>query len=442
MGSPLAEPSIGTVPTVAVDDGDAPDIAGQPTGSRTDADDLERDLGVDSNAGSEGLLDTVLEAVVDAPPAQVVDLDWRVPLVTLAAVVFLVGIFTLLTATPVATRLLVLAVLLSLAVDPIVIRIQRLTKLGRGAAVALLCGVGLAAGVLGVVVFGPATVEQARSFQEDLPEVVDQLTSIPVIGPVLDDNDVPQQIEEWLSQLPKRLSGTSDLISNAAEAVTTALLEAVAMALVMLALLVDGPMLVARAQALVPQARRARANRFGTIVYEVVGRYFAGSLVLAALQGLAVLVTGLVLSVPLSPLLAFWAALWNLVPQIGGAVGGITFVAVAFTVSPTTGVLAGVIFMIYLTFANNVLLPVIIGRSVDISPFTTMVAAISGFAIAGIVGAMLAAPIFGAGKAMYFELRPQMRPAAEPPPEPPPLSDAPREPGRLRRALGRVGRRH
>ncbi len=374
-----------------------------------------------------------------------VDLDWRVPLVAMAAVVLLLGVVTLLTATPVATRLLVLAVLLSLAVDPIVLRIQRHTRLRRGPAVALLCGVGLAVGVVGVMAFGPATVEQARSFQQDLPKVVDQLTSIPAVGPVLADNDVPRKIEDWVSQLPKQLSGQSDLISNAAEAVTTAMLEAVAMALVMLALLVDGPMLITRVQALVPRARRARVNRFGTIVYEVVGRYFAGSLVLAALQGLAVLVTGLILGVPLSPLLAFWAALWNLVPQIGGAVGGITFVAVAFTVSPTTGVLAAVVFMIYLTFANNVLLPIIIGRSVDISPFTTMVAAISGFAIAGIVGAMLAAPVFGAGKAMYFELRPDKRPPAPPPPAPAPpeaaSDDTPRDPGALRRTLAKIGRR-
>ena len=110
------------------------------------------------------------------------------------------------------------------------------------------------------------------------------------------------------------------------------------------------------------------------------------------LQGLQVLVTGLVLGVPLSPLLAVWAAVWNLVPQLGGAIGGIVFVLVAFTQGATTGIIAGVIFMVYLTFANNVLLPVILGKAVDISPLTTMVATIAGFSIGGIIGAMLAVP--------------------------------------------------
>ncbi|MCX7621804.1 MAG: AI-2E family transporter [Acidimicrobiales bacterium] len=430
---------------MAVDDGDVPQPAGQPSPSTTgpepsQAVGRDSETGRDPEANSEQSLDTLLDAVVETAPAQVVDLDWRVPLVALAAVAFLISVVTLLTATPAATRLLVLAVLLSLAIDPVVVRVQRLTKLRRGHVVALLCGTGLAVAVLGVLFFGPGTVDQARSFQDDLPRVLDQLTSIPVIGPILDENDVPHQIQQWLSKLPKQLSGQAHLLSNAAEVVTTGLLEAVAMTLVMVALLIDGPMLVARVQMLVPRDRQERARRFGRIIYDVVGRYFAGSLVLAGLQGLAVLVTGLVLGVPLSPLLAVWAALWNLVPQIGGAVGGITFVAVAFTVSPTAGVLAGAVFMVYLTFANNVLLPVIIGRSVDISPFTTMVAAISGFAVAGIVGAMLAAPVFGAGKAMYFEIRPHMRPKREQ------LENradkaAPPPPGRLRRALSRVGRR-
>jgi predicted PurR-regulated permease PerM len=118
-----------------------------------------------------------------------------------------------------------------------------------------------------------------------------------------------------------------------------------------------------------------------------------------------VLITGLALGVPLSPLLALWAAVWSLVPQIGGAIGGITFVAVALTQGVTEALVAGAVFMVYLVFANNVLLPVIIGRAVDISALSTMAATIVGFTLGGIVGAMVAVPLVGAGKAMVVELR-------------------------------------
>ena len=50
-----------------------------------------------------------------------------------------------------------------------------------------------------------------------------------------------------------------------------------------------------------------------------MGRYFAGSLLVALLPGLYVLTIGLVLGVPLAPLLGLWVAVFDLVPQIGGA---------------------------------------------------------------------------------------------------------------------------
>jgi predicted PurR-regulated permease PerM len=198
-------------------------------------------------------------------------------------------------------------------------------------------------------------------------------------------------------------------------------------------LLIDGPWLVRGGRLLIPPSRRNTAHRLGTILGQVIGRYFAGSLLLAVLQGIQVLITGILLGVPLSPLLAVWAAVWNLVPQVGGAIGGVVFVLVAFTQGATTGVIAAVVFMAYLTFANNVLLPVILGRAVNISPLTTMVATIGGFAVGGIVGAMVAVPLLGAGKAMYIEIRKDPSMIGEEPP--------PRPRGLVQKSVHRVRRR-
>lgn len=334
-----------------------------------------------------------------------VDLDWRSVLMAAAAGIIVLFLIGLAGAAPVAVQIVVLASILALAANPVVNRLQQITRLGRSATVALLCSVGLL--VVGIVVtlFGPATVEQARAFQDDLPRVINELDSLPIVGPVLRDNNVPQQVEQWVSQLPKQLAGKTTEITSAAEAITAGFVQALFVFLVMLALLIDGPRLAQRVGVLVPVRRRVMTARLGGAAYRVVGRSFAGSLVLAFLQGAQVLITGLILGVPLSPLLALWAGLWNLVPQIGGAVGGITFVLVAFTVSPTAGLIAGAVFFAYMMFSNNVLLPLIVGKATDISPFTTMVAAVAGFAIGGILGAVLAIPFIGAGKAMYRELR-------------------------------------
>lgn len=353
-----------------------------------------------------------------ASVTQVVDLDANSVIVAVLAVVGLVAIIAI-ARSGFTTTLVGLGALFAFALDPVVVRTQERFRMRRGFAVAILVGATLLVVGGTVAILGPQTVEQARSFQDDLPRVVNDLGTLPVAGPRLVENRVPENIQRWAAKLPKQLAGDTSQITNAAETVTAVLLNALAVALIMVALLVDGPYLVGGLQRLIPPNRRATAHRLGAILGRVIGRYFAGSLLLATMQGVQVLITGIVLGVPLSPLLAVWAAVWNMVPQIGGAIGGIMFVLVAFTQGATTGVIAAVVFMVYLTFANNALLPVILGRAVDISPLTTMVATIGGFSVAGVVGAMVAVPILGAGKAMYFELRPSAQPKVRRPDRPP-----------------------
>src|SRR5690606_38462231 len=126
-----------------------------------------------------------------------------------------------------------------------------------------------------------------------------------------------RRIETWAADLPRDLGGETAPLTNAAEVVTAALLASIGTAVLLVALLVDGPWLVATAQRAIPARRRESIQRYGAIVGRVIGRYFAGSLVLAALQAAQVLITGLLLGVSLSPLLVVWAGVWNMVPQIG-----------------------------------------------------------------------------------------------------------------------------
>ena len=72
----------------------------------------------------------------------------------------------------------------------------------------------------------------------------------------------------------------------------------------------------------------------GRIVYATFGSYFAGSLFVAVLAGLVTLSTGLLLGVPLAPVAALWTTFTNLIPQIGGALGGSFFVLLALTQGP------------------------------------------------------------------------------------------------------------
>src|SRR5207245_10856120 len=101
--------------------------------------------------------------------------------------------------------------------------------------------------------------------------------------------------------------------------------------------------------------QREEADRIGRIASRAVGRYAVASLLIATSTGAVVLITGLALGVPLAPLAAVWAALWDLVPQVGGAVGGASLVVLALTQGSGDALVAFVVFFVYLPLRNPVL---------------------------------------------------------------------------------------
>ena len=344
------------------------------------------------------------------------ELDWRSVAAALAGFVGLVALTGLARSAPRTITSVIVGSLLALALNPLVTMVQRRLGGRRALAVsAVLAGITVAFATIALLL-GPPAVRQADRLRDEAPKAVQRLGDLPVVGKSLVKAGAPEKVQRWIEELPDRLSRNADRVVKTGQAVVGGMVAAIITLLVAVALLLDGERLVDRAGRFLPDSRREQARRMARLAYDVVGHYIAGSLLVAAIAGLAILTVGLIVHVPLTPLLAIWVAMFDLVPQIGGAVGGIPFVALAFTRSPTAGVICVVFFVLYLQFENHLLQPVIVGKAVHLSPPTTMIAALVGASAMGVVGALVAVPLVGAAKAVYLELRP------EPTPEPQPSS--------------------
>jgi predicted PurR-regulated permease PerM len=335
-----------------------------------------------------------------------VDLDWRSVVVLIAFFVGLVALRGLAHETPRTLTWLALAGLLALALNPLVAATQRRTHLGRPAAVTIVVTAVVGLLAIAIALLAPPAIHQARRLSSDVPRVTRQLGQLPLVGKRLRDNHVPEKARAWVEELPHRLARDPRGIGKAGKRLAGGAASAIITVLLAITLLLDGERIVRNVRRMIPPPRQAQADRVARLAYSVVGRYVAGSLVVAAIAGTAVLIVGLVLGVPLSPLLGVWVALFDLVPQIGGAVGGIPFVFLGFTHSAETGVICAVFFVLYLQFENHILSPLVVGKAVSLSPPATMIAALVGVSAAGVVGGLLAVPVVGAAKAVYLELRP------------------------------------
>jgi putative heme transporter len=335
-------------------------------------------------------------------PAGVVRID-AVTTVFIAAGVLLAMAFLGLvrTSQSVLTPLL-LGVLFGLALDPVVGVVRRRLRCSRAIAT-LAVAVVLTVVFAGVVfLLGPRAVEQASTFADDIPKTIEQFYSWPVIGERLEQSDAVGQIDEFVQDLPTRFD--TDSISNLASRLLGGIAATLLVLVTTVAVLLDGDAIVHRARRLVPPSRRDRADDVGRIVYRSVARYFAGSITVALLNGTVILTAGLILGVPLAPLAAIWSAITNLIPQIGGLLGGSFFVLLAFSQGPLTGVIALAIFLGYQQLENHVIQPTVIGRAVHLTPPTTMLAALIGGAAAGVPGALVATPLLGAVKSVWLDV--------------------------------------
>jgi putative heme transporter len=369
------------------------------------------------------------EGAVNGEPTVRLELDPRGALTIVGGVLVAFAIFAIAREAPDMLTRIAIGVLLALALNPIVVAVQRRLDCRRGMA-AVIVGTGMVA-VFAVVVFllGPPAVRQARTFSEDVPSTVQGFYDLPIVGPRLERADFAGRVDRAIADLPSQLDDQA--LANAADRLIGGIVSSIIVLVTAFSIMIDGEVIVYRLRRLVPPGRRERADQIGRIFYRTIGNYFAGSLLVAVLNGLFILMVGLVFGVPLAPLAAIWAMLTNLIPQIGGFLGGAFFVLLALTQGVPTALICLALFLLYNQFENHLLQPAIVGRAVDLTPPTTMVAALIGGAAAGIPGALVATPLVGTGKALYKELR-----RGEPPEE-----GGLRPPRAVRRLWSRIHRR-
>jgi predicted PurR-regulated permease PerM len=342
---------------------------------------------------------------VDAPPTAGVDLDPRsaIPL-AVAVAMFAIAVWFI-RSVPRTLSSLAIAALFAFALNPLVEALKRRTGWSRRiSAVVVLVTTAVIAAVVAALITVP-TIREVRDFNKQIPKTVKDLGRLPIVGPRLREAKASEKVQQWLNDAPKHLSANSKPIEHAASAIADGVAAALFTILLAITILLDGEFLVNGVRLLVPARRKGDADRLGRLIYQVVGRYIAGTLLVAALGGVVMLTGSLALAVPLAPLIAVWVAITNPIPQIGGFLGGAVFVLLALTQGAVTGIIALIIFLTYQQLENHVLQPLIIGRAVRLSPPATMVAALVGVAAGGLVGGLFAIPLLGATKAIYLSTR-------------------------------------
>ena len=160
-------------------------------------------------------------------------------------------------------------------------------------------------------------------------------------------------------------------------------------------LLLEGPKLRAGILARMPPERAARCVEVAAEVRRTVAGYVAGNLLTSAIAGTVVLVTLLIVGVPFAPVWGLWVALVDFLPIVGGALAGIPTILFAFGHSVTAGIVTLVVFIVYTQIENHILNPLVMSRTVKISPLLVLVSVVAGYSIGSWVGGLFGGFVAG-----------------------------------------------
>ncbi len=144
---------------------------------------------------------------------------------------------------------------------------------------------------------------------------------------------------------------------------------------------------------LTPASRRARVRQLGDRILESIGGYVSGAVVVASAAGLSSLVFLFVVGLGEYALaLAAVVTLLDVIPMIGATIGAVLVSAIALATDVKAGIACIIFYVVYQQIENYVIYPRVMSRSVNVPGAVTVIAALTGAALLGVVGALLAIP--------------------------------------------------
>ncbi|MBU2543194.1 AI-2E family transporter [Patescibacteria group bacterium] len=144
------------------------------------------------------------------------------------------------------------------------------------------------------------------------------------------------------------------------------------------------------------------AEEFVDSLEHQLGGWVRGQLILMVTIGVVTYVGLTLLSVPYAAPLALLAASLEILPNLGPTLAAIPSIIIAYFVAgPVMGLVVLVFYTLVQQLENNFLVPKIMKDNVDVSPLISIMSILIGLKLAGIMGALLAIPVYIVIRSIY-----------------------------------------
>jgi len=294
-----------------------------------------------------------------------------------------------------------LAMFIAAGLDPVVGWLVR-HRFPRWAAVltVIIAGAAIVGGFLAAAIppmasEGTALAHQIPSYMHSLQDKNSELGQL----------NTKFHIQQRLTTLVT--SGGSSLVGGvlgAGELVLSTASSILAVTVLSIYFLAGLPRIKVFAYRLVPHSRRPRTILIGDEILAKVGGYVLGNFLTSLIAGAGTYFWMLAFGIPYPLLLGMFVAILDLIPVIGSYVGGAVVTIVALTVSLPVAIATLAFYITYKLAEDYLIVPRIMGRTVQVPAIVSLVAVLIGGVLLGIIGALVAIPVAAAIRLLLNEI--------------------------------------
>ncbi|MFC5650142.1 AI-2E family transporter [Paenibacillus solisilvae] len=321
----------------------------------------------------------------------------------------LVSLYLLLLLKPVITHIYIflravlapflIAMIISYVLNPIVSLLNE-RKVPRTIAVLLIYAVFCASLTVVLVNAIPIFLEQLQELNRHMPDLTMRAQNI--VNDLNNSSFLPESIRGGINnslyKLEKQASDSIFSFVNNIGAMINVLFIAFIIPFLAFYILKDFEVFERTLLTYVPKSHRKHAVRLLKDIDNALGSYIRGQFLVCLIVGILAYIGYLIVGMPYSLLLASVVAVTNIIPYLGPFFGAAPALVVASTVSFKMMLMVVIVNTACQILEGNVISPQVVGRTLHMHPLSIIFALLVGGELAGIVGMILAVPIFAAIK--------------------------------------------
>jgi predicted PurR-regulated permease PerM len=312
--------------------------------------------------------------------------------VILKVILALLGLWVLYLVRDVIALLIVSIIFVS-AIEPAVDWLQR-KRIPRSASVLGIYAIIIALLGIAISFIIPPIIDQFQALSENYPAYSQKVSDLfGGIQSFINSNHITIDTSQLLGNLGNEVSSFSRNIFSTTLGVFSGIISLIVIFSLTFYMSVEEDGIKKFIVSVTPRKHRDYAKSITDRIKRKIGNWLIGQLFLMLSVFILDYIGLTLVGVPYALILAIFAGILEIIPYIGPIISAIPGVVIGFLISPVTGLLALLVYVLAQQVENHILTPQIMKRAVGLNPITVIVVLLIGAKLGGIMGAILAIPV-------------------------------------------------